>query len=113
MLNVSRMPTIRPGFTRIDVCRTRPRNPFYNKDKKLGKLVEIRKVGSNHEGLSSTKIYSKESFTDLKRRNLRFEGSRGKIVLFMYNGCIIINLNMQLIILLVKWMGYLGRENRN
>ena len=82
MLNVSRMPMIRPGFTQIDACRTRPRNPYNSQANKLGELVDLGKVRSSHEGLSNTKIYSNESLSDLKRENLRFGGSKGQMVFF-------------------------------
>ena len=56
MLNVSRMPMIRLGLTQIDARRTRPRNPFYIQANYLGDLFDLVKVGSNHVGLSNTKI---------------------------------------------------------
>ena len=39
------------------------------------------------------KIYSKESLPELKRENLRFEGSRGKMVFLLAKGSIVITLN--------------------
>ena len=94
MLNMSRMPAIRPGFTGIDAHRTRPRNPYNSKANKLGEFVELEKVVSNHIGLSNMKIYSKESLPDLKRGNHRFGGSRGKMVFFQDKGSIVITLNI-------------------
>ena len=40
------------------------------------------------------KIYFKESLPDLKRGNLKFEWSRGKIIFFQAKGSIVIILNM-------------------
>ena len=56
----------------IDVRRTRPLNPCYSKANQLGERVEVDMVGSNHVGISNTKIYSKESLADLKIGNIRF-----------------------------------------
>ena len=93
MLNVSRMPRL-DRFTVIDARRTRPLNPCNSQANQLGLLVDLVKVGSNHVGLSNTKIYSKESLPDLKRGNLRFRGSRRKIVFFQAKGNIVITLNI-------------------
>ena len=40
------------------------------------------------------KIYSDESLPDLKMRNLKFGGSRGKILFFKAKGSILITLNI-------------------
>ena len=44
------------------------------------------------------KIYPNESLSDLKRGNLMFGGSRGKIFFFQAKVSIVITLNMQLVI---------------
>ena len=67
---------------------------------------------SNHVGLSNIKIYLKGSLSDLKRENLRFGGSRGKMVFFHAKGSIVIILNIQLIISLIRWRGIFAREGR-
>ena len=57
-----------------------------SKPTNLGSFFKLGKVGSNHVGLSNTKIYLKESLPDLKRKNLRLGGFRGKIVFFQGMG---------------------------
>ena len=77
------------------------------------KLVEIGKVESSHVGLPNMKIYWNESLPDLKRGNLKFGRSRGKMVFLHDKGSITITLNMQLIITLIRWRGILGQKDRN
>ena len=57
-------------------------------------LVDLGKVGSIHVGLPNMKIYLDESLPNLKRGNLKFGGSRGKMVLYKDNDSILITLNM-------------------
>ena len=78
MLNVSRMPTIRLGSHRL----MRVLNPCDSQSNKLGESVEQGKVGSSHVGLPNMKIYLDQSLLDLKRGNLKFGGSRGKIIFY-------------------------------
>ena len=40
------------------------------------------------------KIYPDESLPDIKRRNLKFEGSSRKMVFFQDKGSIVITINM-------------------
>ena len=44
------------------------------------------------------KIYSDKSLSDLKRENLKFGGSRSKMVFFQDKGSIVIIINVLLII---------------
>ena len=61
-------------------------------------LANLEKVGSNHVGLSNTKIYSNESLPDIKRGNLRFGGSRGNNVFLQAKITIVLILNIKSII---------------
>ena len=85
---------IRLGFLCIDARRARLQNPFYIQENQLGELVDLGMFGSYHVVISNTKIYSKESLLDLKRGNLRFGVSRGKMVFFKDKGNTIITLNI-------------------
>ena len=88
---------------------TRPHNLCSSPANSLDEVVNLGKVGTNHVGLSNTKIYFKESLPDWKRENLRCGGSRSKMVFFQAQGSI---LNIQLIIYSIRWSGILGREVR-
>ena len=57
-------------------------------------LVDLGKVGSIHVGLPNMKIYLDESLPNLKRGNLKFGGSRGKMVFFQDKGSTVIILNI-------------------
>ena len=81
-------------FTRINARRNKPLNPCDSQDNKLRELVKQGKVRSNHEGLPNMRIDSDKSLPDLKRGNMKFGGSRGKMVFFQDKGSIVITLNM-------------------
>ena len=56
MLNVSRMPTSRPGSHGL-MRRTRPLNLCDIQANKIGNLVDPVKFVSNHVGIPNMKIY--------------------------------------------------------
>ena len=78
----------------VDARRIIPLNPWRQRSQLTLGVSLSRKDGSIHVGLPNMKIYADECLLDIRRGNIRFGGSRDKMVILQGKGSILITINM-------------------